>query len=389
MGFFFNTVLKGGLANETRTEILRVTFEEDKDKVELPFVDDPSQDIMLVSSPFFAPPSSLPLDHHTWTPKAAERLFLERGVTVVRAKNVPSGSPGSLQQNARSPLTVVRRFFRRSVGLESNGTAASGEEHVDAMNGVEARASMLHRAPQAEPSSFSSVRDLWSPEFGTAESAASQRDGHDGDEDDPEGNAGDAADHDLVHQRRVRSMFGSLFRHHGGVLRLWFAFDPAAPFKAAAVRPHMHSAVAGVANEGSGVTIWDSGAPPIRPGLYVGSYGNSSLYGQHRHEALLVEYREYSFEHAGLADVATSDAAAADQRRLSHFLATNKSTLERLENEVFDRRPDRSAISHCASEILRGGVTKAVFCFGRKVTGDIHVPSKPSQLSHDHRPCRH
>ena len=100
-------------------------------------------------------------------------------------------------------------------------------------------------------------------------------------------------------------------------------------------------------------------------------------------------YRECSFEHAGLADVATSAAAAADQRRLSHFLATNKSTFERVENEVFDRRPDRSAISHCASEILRGRVTKAVFCFGRKVTGDVHVPSKPSQLSHDRRLCRH
>ena len=98
----------------------------------------------------------------------------------------------------------------------------------------------------------------------------------------------------------------------------------------------MRSAVAGVANERSGVAIWDSGAPLIRLGLYVGSFGNNSVYGQHLHEALLVEHRECSFEHAGLADVATSAAAAADQRRLSQFLATNKSALERLENEVFD-----------------------------------------------------
>lgn len=88
----------------------------------------------------------------------------------------------------------------------------------------------------------------------------------------------------------------------------------------------------------------DATAPRLSPGLYVGDYGHS-MYGQYRHEVLLVEYRECGVE--GL--------------------------------EALFARPFESALPTELTAALEAvgaeNVGSMGFLVGSKVTGDVHVPA--------------
>lgn len=89
----------------------------------------------------------------------------------------------------------------------------------------------------------------------------------------------------------------------------------------------------------------DASAPQLRPGLYVGNYGHE-MYGQFKHEALLLEYRECTYQtFAELFSRPFSDSDVPQELR-----------------DLFDGSPS----------LVEQGAT---FLVGTKVTGDIHVPA--------------
>ena len=131
--------------------------------------------------------------------------------------------------------------------------------------------------------------------------------------------------------------------------------------------------------------------PFIHPGLYVGAYGDN--YGQHKYEVLQIEYRRFL--------VGPSDFDAWPEG----------SVWAAMHQEVFDGRHDPAGVggeaggsflAHPTCAVLGqvhaalvaaaahgasngggggeggesgGGGVEAVFCVGKKVTGDVHVPA--------------
>jgi len=86
-------------------------------------------------------------------------------------------------------------------------------------------------------------------------------------------------------------------------------------------------------------------APQLQPGLYVGNYGHN-MYGEFKHEALLLEYRECTQQ--TLAELFNRPFTGSDvPQELS---------------DLFDGHPS----------LVESGVT---FLVGTKVTGDFHVPA--------------
>ena len=70
--------------------------------------------------------------------------------------------------------------------------------------------------------------------------------------------------------------------------------------------------------------------PYVRPGLYAGAYGD--MYGQHKHEVLLVEYRSFI--------VTAADISSAGWQHGNSSAGKLTSVWGRIWREVFDGRPD-------------------------------------------------
>ena len=73
-----------------------------------------------------------------------------------------------------------------------------------------------------------------------------------------------------------------------------------------------------------------SAVPYVRPGLYAGAYGD--MYGQHKHEVLLVEYRSFT--------VTAADVSPAGWQHGNSGAGKVTSVWGRIWREVFDGRPD-------------------------------------------------